>query len=50
MIAKTIKRDLPSTLAMPESTGVQKGITFERVIASAHREVEGVTPKQLQAK
>jgi hypothetical protein len=41
---------LPSTLAMPESTGgKQAGITFERVIVwpDGFREVEGVTPKQL---
>jgi hypothetical protein len=41
---------LPSTLAMPESTGgKQDRITFERVIVwpDGHREIEGVTPKQL---
>jgi hypothetical protein len=41
---------LPSTLAMPESTGgKQDRITFERIIVwpDGHKEVEGVTPKQL---
>ena len=43
---------LPSTLAMPETSGgKQNKITFERVIVwpDGHREVEGVTPKQLPA-
>ena len=41
---------LPSTLAMPESSGgIKEKVTFERVIVwpDGHREVEGVTPKQL---
>src|SRR5262245_3259247 len=41
---------LPSTLAMPESSGgVKEKVTFERVIVwpDGHREIEGVTPKQL---
>ena len=41
---------LPSTLAMPETSGgKQAGITFERVIVwpDGHREIEGVTPKQI---
>jgi len=43
---------LPSTLAMPESNdGQVKGISFERIIVwpDGHREIEGVTPKQLPA-
>jgi len=40
---------LPSTLAMPESSGGEKAITFQRIIVwpDGHKEVEGVTPKQL---
>jgi hypothetical protein len=41
---------LPSTLAMPESTGgKQDRITFQRIIVwpDGHREIEGVTPKQI---
>jgi hypothetical protein len=43
---------LPSTLAVSETSGgKQNKITFERVIVwpNGHREVEGVTPKQLPA-
>jgi hypothetical protein len=45
-------RILPSTLAMPETTGgKQDRITFERVIVwpDGRREIEGVTPKALPA-
>jgi len=41
---------LPSTLAMPESSGgIKEKVTFERVIVwpDGHREIDGVTPKQL---
>ena len=36
---------------MPETTGGEKVISFERIIVwpDGHREVEGVTPKQLPA-
>jgi hypothetical protein len=43
---------LPSTLAADESSGGQGvRMTFERVIVypNGHREIEGVTPKQLPA-
>ena len=43
---------LPSTLAMPETNGGEiTKVTFERVIVwpDGHREIEGVTPKQLPA-
>jgi hypothetical protein len=48
--ASLLSKVLPSTLAMPETNGgKQNAITFERVIVwpDGHREVEGVTPKQL---
>ena len=48
--AGLLAKVLPSTLAMPETNGgKQNKITFERVIVwpNGHREVEGVTPKQL---
>jgi hypothetical protein len=34
---------------MPESSGGQKAISFERIIVwpDGHREIEGKTPKQL---
>ena len=40
---------LPSTLAMPETSGGAPTVSFERIIVwpDGHREVEGVTPKQL---
>jgi hypothetical protein len=40
---------LPSTLAMPESSRGDAKVTFERIIVwpDGHREIEGVTPKQL---
>jgi Family of unknown function (DUF5681) len=50
--ASLLSKVLPSTLAMPETNGgKQDRITFERVIVwpDGHREVEGVTPKQLPA-
>ena len=43
---------LPSTLAMPDSTGGEKTkVTFTRIIVwpDGRREIEGVTPKQLPA-
>lgn len=43
---------LPSTLAVaPSDGGKQAGISFERIIVwpDGHREIEGVTPKQLAA-
>jgi hypothetical protein len=43
---------LPSTLAMPESSGGEKTkISFERIVVwpDGHREIEGVTPKQRPA-
>src|SRR5262249_15918280 len=43
-------KGLPSKLGMPESSGgVKEKGTFERVIGwpDGHREIEGVTPKQL---
>ena len=45
-------RTLPSTLAMPESSGGEKTkISFERIVVwpDGHREIEGKTPKQLPA-
>jgi hypothetical protein len=48
--ASLLGKVLPSTLAMPESDGGGAGkISFERIIVypDGHREVEGVTPKQL---
>ena len=43
---------LPSTLAMPESSGGERTkVTFERVIVwpDGRREIDGVTPKSLPA-
>jgi len=48
--ASLLSKVLPSTLAMPETSGgKQNKITFERVIVwpDGHREIEGVTPKSL---
>ena len=48
--ASLLSKVLPSTLAMPETSGgKQTKVTFERVIVwpDGRREIEGVTPKQL---
>src|SRR5262249_35482281 len=48
--ASLLARVLPSTLSMPETNGGERRkVTFERVIVwpDGHREIEGVTPKQL---
>jgi hypothetical protein len=50
--AGLLAKVLPSTLAADESSGgLGARITFERVIVwpDGHREIEGVTPKQLPA-
>jgi len=40
---------LPSTLAIPESSRGADLVTFQRIIVwpDGHKEIEGVTPKQL---
>ena len=47
--ASLLGRVLPTTLQASESDGGPAKITFERVIVwpSGHREIEGVTPKQI---
>ena len=48
--ASLLGKVLPSTLAMPETSGGERTkVTFERVIVwpDGRREIEGVTPKQL---
>jgi len=50
--ASLLSKVLPSTLAMPETSGgKQNKMTFERVIVwpDGRREIDGVTPKQLPA-
>jgi hypothetical protein len=45
-------KELPTTLAASESDGgLATKLTFERVVVwpDGHREIEGVTPKQLPA-
>jgi hypothetical protein len=49
MIIASMRAGLPTTLQASDSDGGPAKITFERVIVwpDGHREIEGVTPKQL---
>jgi hypothetical protein len=47
--ASLLGKVLPTTLQGPESDGGSNVITFQRIIVWGHREIEGVTPKQLPA-
>jgi hypothetical protein len=49
--ASLLGKVLPTTLQGPESDGGSNVITFQRIIVwpDGHREIEGVTPKQLPA-